>query len=148
MTATADKTATDKLPEFEGDQPAYSVVKFSGTGTGFSDGQRVAPVAMHKGETAYFVLRATVAGIDHHDDKDGNTFRRHDLKIDEMAPLSQELADDALATYAAEIQKIREEMDGQSALDFENAAAAREAADGTATPADIAADAAARVKGE
>lgn len=144
MTTTAP--STDKLPSFEGDQPEYSVVKFSGTATGFSDGLKVAPVALHKGDVAYFVLKATVTGVDHHDDKDGVTFRRHDLKIDEMAPSNQDIADDAIRAYAQEIERIKAENDGQLSLDAEAAAEDREARDETDTPAEIAAAAAARAK--
>lgn len=141
MTAT-----TDKLPDFEGDSVAYAVVKINGTATGYSEGLKIRPVVLHNGQDVFFVLRATVAGVDHPLDKDELTYRRHDLKIVDMAPVSEEIADAALREYAAEIERIKEQLDGQARLFDEQEAEEREAADGTEAPNEIAAKAAERAK--
>jgi hypothetical protein len=139
-------TTIDKLPDFEGTPVAYSSVKFSGTATGFSEGLKIAPVVLRNGQDVFFVVRATVAAVDHPLDKDEHTFRRHDLKIADMAPVSEDVAGKALQEYAQEIERIKAEADGQLMLDAEAEAEAREELDGTGTPAEVAHAAAARAK--
>lgn len=143
MTATQ---TTDKLPDFEGQTVSYASIKISGTATGFSEGLKIAPVVLHNGDDVFFVVRATVAAIDHPLDKDELTFRRHDLKIVDMAPVGEDIATKAIQEWAAEIERVKAEMDGQMSLDDEAAAREREAADATDSPAKIAEAAAERAK--
>lgn len=137
---------TDKLPEFEGASVAYSAIKFSGTATGFSEGLRIAPVAYSNGDDVYLVVRATVAAVDHPLDKDENTFRRHDLKIADMAPIDKDTATKTIVEYLAQIQRLKDEAEGKQQLDFEQAAEEREDTDGWDTPSSIADAAAKRAK--
>jgi hypothetical protein len=123
------------------------LVKINGTATGYSEGLKIQPVVFHNRDEVFFVVRAIVRGVDHPVDKDDLTFRRHDLKIEDMAPVDRATAEKALQEYAQEIERIKAEADGQLMLDAEAEAEAREELDGTGTPAEVAEAAAARVKG-
>ena len=127
-----------KLPDFEGEPVAYAVVKINGSATGYSDGLKIRPVVFHIGDEVFFVVKAKVAGVDHTPDKDNLRFRRHDLKIEDMAPVDSATAQKALQEYAAEIERIKAEQDGQEQLFAEQEAAEREALDESGTPEEIA----------
>lgn len=124
MTAT-----TSKLPDFGGHAVTRAAVKISGSGTGLSDGLSVSPIAYDLGEEGYFVIRIAVAGVEHKRDKDENLVREHKFHIEDMAPLSDELARGALQTYAQQIEEAKAQMDGQLMLEAEQAAEERERAD-------------------
>jgi hypothetical protein len=139
-------TTTDKLPEYNGEHVSRAQIKITGAGTGFS-GLDVRPIVMDLDDEMYLVVRVRAAESPSHF-RDGNELlvRMQRLHIEEMAPVSDEIAGNALKEYAAEIERIKQEMDGQEQLFAEQEAEAREAADGTDSPAEIAADAAARAK--
>ncbi len=143
MTAT---TSTDKLPEFEGNPVHKAAMKFTGAGTGLSEGLAVRPVALAPGATAYFVIEARVAGIGHDEDKDGYLIRVHKLHTEHMAPISEELARSAIQSYARQIEDEKSRLDGQTSIDDELAAQEREQRDDTDSPAEIAQAAAERAK--
>jgi hypothetical protein len=139
-------TTVDKLPEFEGTPVHKAAMKFTGAGTGLSEGLAVQPVALNHGERAYFVIEAHCAGVSHDEDKDGYLTRVHKLRTEHMAPISEDLARQAIQQYAQQVEAAKAASDGQLALDDEQAAAEREAADATDSAADIAAAASARAK--
>lgn len=143
MTATADK-----LPDFEGTPVHKAAIKFSGAGTGLSEGLAVQPIALHQGNRTFFVIETECVNVAHPQDKDGYLTRLHHLNVAHTAPISDELAQKVIREYAAEVEKAKAQVEGQEQLFAEQAAAEREAKDGTATPAEIAADAAKRAKGE
>ena len=131
-------TTNDKLPEFEGQQPAYATVKINGNATGFSEGLKLDPVAFHLGQVVDFVVRAEVRGIDHPLDKDDVMFRRADLRITDMAFVDKEVSDRALQQQAKRVEDLKAAIDGQLRLDEEAEAEAREELDETGTPEEIA----------
>lgn len=143
MTSTADK-----LPEFEGTPVHKAAVKFSGAGTGLSEGLSVQPVALHHGQRSFFVIETECVNVAHPADKDGYLTRLHHLRTEHMAPINEDLARKVISEYAQQIETAKAASDGQMRLDDENAAAEREARDATDSPADIAADARDRVKDE
>ncbi|HEY3541043.1 MAG TPA: hypothetical protein VGK79_00745 [Gaiellaceae bacterium] len=141
MTAT-----TDALPDYQGETVTKCAVKFSGAGTGFN-GLDVRPIVMDLDDEMYVVMRVRAAESPSHlRDKDDRLVRMQRLHIEEMAPVSDEIATAALREYAQQIEEIKNKLDGQAQLFAEQEAEAREQQDGTAAPADIAADAADRVK--
>lgn len=143
MTATAQRPT---LPDFNGEPVHRTEIKFTGVGTGFN-GLDVRPVVMELDDEAYFVVRVTAAeSASHFRDKNNQLVRMQRVHAEDMAPIDKAAADKVLAEYAAEIKRRKTEMDGQLSLDDEAAASDREAADETGEPAQIAADAAERVK--
>lgn len=139
-------TAVDKLPDYNGEPVTRMQIKTVGAGTGFT-GLDVAPIIMDLDDEMYAVVKLRAAESPTHLRKKGDLVRMQRLHIDEMAPVSDEIATAALREYAAEIQRLKSEMDGQLALDDEAAALDREARDDLDSPAEIAAAAAARVWG-
>lgn len=136
----------DKLPDYKGESVARAEIKFAGAGTGFT-GLDVRPVVMDLDDEMFFVVRVRAAESPSHlRDKNELLVRLQRLHIEEMAPVSDDIAAKALRDYAAEIEEIKSRMDGQMSLDEIAAAEDRERRDETDTPAEIAAAAAERVK--
>src|SRR4051812_16449662 len=143
MTAT---TANDKLPDYNGEHVSRMQIKVTGAGTGFS-GLDVRPVVMDLDEEMYLVVRVRAAESPSHlRDSNDLLVRMQRLHIEEMAPVSDDVASDALKAYAKEIEEIKRQLDGQMSLDDEAAAKAREELDVTGTPEEIAAAAGQRAK--
>lgn len=163
---------TATLPPF-GDQEVHkAAIKMTGAGTGLSEGIKVKPLVLDIGETAYFVIEARCAGVEHTEDKDEFITRVHKLHTENMAPISEEIAQQALLAYTREVEQAKASADGQGELfrddqagfqgrtgvhpergdDFddrseaEKAAADAEQLDETGGPAEVAQAAAARVK--
>lgn len=137
----------DKLPDFESQPVHKAAMKFSGAGTGLSEGLAVRPVALDVGTRAYFVIETHCAGVDHREDKDGYLTRVHQLRTEHMAPISEDLAQKVIRQYAAEVEQAKSQMDGQLSLDAEADAEAREELDDTGSPAEVAEAAKDRVEG-
>jgi hypothetical protein len=157
---------TTTLPPF-GDQEVHkAAIKMTGAGTGLSEGIKVKPLVLDIGETAYFVIEARCAGVEHTEDKDEFITRVHKLHTENMAPISEDIAQQALLAYTREIEGAKAAADGQDALfdpasafqgrtgignaptAAEVAAADAEALDETGTPGEVAQAAADRVKGD
>lgn len=138
-------TATE-LPDYEGEHVTHCQLKFTGVGTGFT-GVDVKPIVMELDDEAYFVVRVRAKeSASHLRNNDDQLVRMQRVHAEDMAPISRELASKVLQEYAAEIEKAKAELDGQTSIDDELDAEAREAADSTDTPTDIAAAAAKRAK--
>lgn len=145
MTATATRPT---LPDFEGREVSRAAVKFSGVGTGLSEGLSVAPIALDPGEETYFVIRVRCAGVAHDEDKHELLVRSHKLKTVDMAPIDEAAARKALADYAADVKRRKDQVDGQLSLDAEADALAAEELDRTGDPAEIAQAAKDRANGK
>ena len=141
MTATVNT-----LPDYNGEPVDRMQLKFSGVGTGF-DGLDVKPLVMDLDDEAYFIVHVKAGeSASHFRDKKNRLVRLQRVRAEDMAPIDREQAQKALQEYAEEIRCRTLEVDGQLSLDAEAEAEAREAADGSAAPGDVAADSAARVK--
>lgn len=142
---TATMPVTD-IPDFNGEPVDRTQVKFTGVGTGFT-GLDVRPVVMEMDDVAYFIAKASAAeSASHLRDRKGKLVRLQRLHADEMAPIDQATAQKALKAYAQEIERIKTELDGQTALDLEHAAEAREQLDETGAPGQVAQAAKRRVE--
>lgn len=133
MTATVP-TTRPKLPDFEGREVSRASVKFSGVGTGLSDGLSVAPMALDPGEETYFVIRVRCSGVSHDEDKHELLVRNHKLNTVDMAPIDEAAARNALTQYADSVQQKKAAIEGQLSLDAEQAAIDAEEHDGDGTP--------------
>jgi hypothetical protein len=140
-------TSTDKLPDYNDETVDRMEVKFVGVGTGFT-GLDVRPMPMELDEEAWFVMhvKASESASHKRDPKTGELIRIQRLHAEDMAPIGREIAGKALQQWAAEIERIKAEIEGQTSIDDELAAQEREAHDADAEPAEVAADAAARVR--
>lgn len=136
------------LPKFEGADVSRAAVKFSGVGTGLSDGLSVAPIALEPGDEKYFILRSRCVGVSHDEDKHELLVRVHKLRTVDMAPIDGETAEKALQEYAEEIERRKAEVDGQLRLDEEEAAVAAERLDETGSVSEIADAAKKRANGQ
>lgn len=133
MTATVPATRP-KLPDFEGREVSRASVKFSGVGTGLSDGLSVAPMALDPGEEAFFVIRVRCTGVSHDEDKHELLVRNHKLNTVDMAPIDEPAAQHALTAYTDSVQRKKAEIEGQLSLDGEQEALDAEGHDGDGTP--------------
>lgn len=104
------------LPPF-GDQEVHkAAIKMTGAGTGLPEGIKVKPLVLDIGETAYFVIEARCAGVEHVEDKDEFITRVHKLHTENMAPISEEIAQQALLAYTREVEQAKADADGQESL--------------------------------
>lgn len=143
MTATATRT----LPEFEGIDVTGSAVRVTNAGDGLSDAMTIGKKALHIDDEVFYVLRGKVTQVNHRaDPKDGDLTRVHTVKAEQITEIDEDTARKMLAAAADALARAKAEIEGQLTLDAEAAAAEREQADETADPADIAQDAADRVK--
>jgi hypothetical protein len=134
------------LPDFNGEPVHRTAIKFTGVGTGFT-GLDVRPVVMELDDEAHFVVRVKAAeSASHFRDKNDQLVRMQRVHAEDMAPIDEASAQKVLAEYADEIKRRKAEVDGQLMLSDEAEAAERESADATADPADVAQDAADRVR--
>ena len=139
-------STVDKLPDYNGEHVSRTAIKFTGAGTGFN-GLDVKPVVMDLDDEMYFVMRVRAAESPSHlRDNNDLLVRMQRLHIEEMAPVSDEIAQEALRVHAREIEQIKADMDGQAQLFDEQAAEDREARDETDSPAEIAQAAKQRVE--
>lgn len=140
---TRTKQAT--LPAFEEQSVNNATVRITNAGDGLSEALKVDPKALHLGEQVFYVLSGDVTQINHVE-KDEILTRVHTVKASAITEVDADLAEKLLTAAAEELARRRAEVDGQMTLDAEAAAAEREQADETADPAEIAQDAATRVK--
>jgi hypothetical protein len=139
---------TNVLPDHNGEAVTKAQIKFSGVGTGFT-GLDTKPIYMDLDDIGYFVMKASaVESPSAKRDGKGVPFWLNRLGVEVVAPISKDLAEKALQDYAAEIERAKEEADGQSQLFAEHEAEAREQLDQDGTPADIADAAAQRAKNQ
>lgn len=109
-------STVEKLPEFEGTTVHKAAVKFSGAGTGLSEGLAVRPIALHHGQRVFFVIEVECVNVAHPADKDGYLTRLHHLRTEHMAPVSEDLARKVIQEYAAEVEKAKADLDGQDEI--------------------------------
>lgn len=139
-------TAT-KLPVFEGEEVAKAAVRITNAGDGLSEALKVSPKALNMHDEVYYVLRGTCTQVNHKTDKDDLLTRLHTIKAEQITEIDASVAEKMLQSAAEELERKKTEMDGQMRFNEEEDAAEREAADQTATAAEIAADTAARFSG-
>lgn len=107
--------------EFDGEDVQQVVVKITKAGDGLSDGLRVRPVDLAIGDEVYYVLKGTVAQVNHKRDKKTEQIVRTyvvetvQITMTDEAKVSKILSQSALA-----LEKARAEMVGQGALDDPN----------------------------
>lgn len=152
-----------KLPDFNDEPVVSTAIKFTGVGTGFT-GIEVRPIVMELDDIAYFVVKVRAAeSASHYRDKNGSLVRMQRVHAEDMAPISEEVAQQALLAYVREIEKAKAEIDGQGELfrddadhyqgrsgvhpdrAAEDAALEAEALDETGSPEEVAQAAKARV---
>lgn len=137
-----------KLPTFEGNSVNKAAVRITNAGDGLSAALDVEPKAYQIGEEVSFVLTGTVTQINHSQkDEDGPIVRLHTIKASGVTEVEQDLAYKLLTSAREEIERKKAELDGQTRMEDEDAAADREARDGTDSPNEIAAAAAKRARG-
>lgn len=154
-----------QLPDFNGEPVTSTSIKFTGVGTGFT-GLEVRPIVMEMDDVAFFVVKVKAAeSASHLRDKNGHLVRLQRVRAEDMAPISEEVAQEALAAYAREIEGAKASADGQDGLfdpaagfqgrtgignapsAAEVAAADAEALDEVGSPGEVAQAAADRVNG-
>lgn len=143
MTAT---TTRPTLPDFEDQPVAKATVRITRAGDGLSEALKVEPKALHVGQEVFYVLAGTVEQVNHKADKDGDLTRVHTVAATAVTEIDGGTAQQMLTAAAKALEQRRAELDGQLSIDDELAAEAREAADETDTPSDIAAAAVERVR--
>jgi hypothetical protein len=123
------KQDPDALPLFEKMPVHGSTVKITKAGDGLSAALDVQPVAMHIGDTAYYVLRTVVRQVTHKETNDARILRQHTVEVVAISEIDAELADKTLRIAAEELQRARAEKDGQLMMEAEDEAKAKEATD-------------------
>lgn len=107
---------TTKLPDFNGEPVVSTAIKFTGVGTGFT-GIEVRPIVMELDDIAYFVVKVRAAeSASHYRDKNGGLVRMQRVHADDMAPISEEVAQQALLAYVREVEAAKAALDGQGEL--------------------------------
>jgi hypothetical protein len=145
MTATKPRQPT--LPPFESNNVANAKVRITRAGDGLSEALKVEPRAIQLGESVYYVLSGECVQVNHVE-KDEVLTRVHTIAAERITEIDGETAMKMLTTAAEELERKKATMDGQMALDDEQAARDREQLDATDSPTDIAAAAAERAKGK
>lgn len=121
------------LPDHNGEPVIGAQIKFTGLGTGFQ-GLDVDPVYVDLDETVYFVGKATAKESPSvRRDNHGDSLWLNRLTVDSMAPIDRATAERVLSEYAAEVERKRNEVEGQMMLQAEKAAEERERADMAST---------------
>jgi hypothetical protein len=129
MTATTEKPS---LPEFEGHDVAMAAVRITNAGDGLSEALSVQPKALDIGEEVFYVLRGTCSQVNHKSDKNDLLTRLHTIKASEITEIPSDAAQQMLAAAAEELQRVKDEIEGQMRLDAlqaEKAAEERERRD-------------------
>jgi hypothetical protein len=144
MTALDDRT--DDLPDFDNVPCHGSAITIAGVGATMGSTLAMESALIRKHDRVYVMLLAECQKISFPDDKDGNQIRVAHLHPEEAFWADGEYAQKFIAEQRSDRQRRLEEMDGQLALDDEQAALDREQLDATGTPADIADAAAERAK--
>lgn len=144
MTATANRKAA--LPDFEGTEVTRAAVKITNAGDGLSDALAVQPKALHLDDEIFYVLRGTCTKVGHEPDKHDLLVRVHTIKAGAITEVDREVAEKMLQAAAEELQRRKDEVEGQLRMDEEAAAQEREAEDETAPADEIAAKAAERAR--
>jgi hypothetical protein len=114
MTSTVEKTELPRFGEREVDRAS---VKITGAGTGLSDALELDPVALDIGEEVFFVMRGITAGVEHSEDKNELLVRIHKVHTEEISFMDREMAEKILGAQAEEIQRRKDEIEGQMRLD-------------------------------
>ncbi|WP_375483263.1 hypothetical protein [uncultured Jatrophihabitans sp.] len=128
MTATTSKKNKPVLPQFEQQDVHGATVRITNAGDGLSEALKVEPKALHLGDEVFYVLAGDVSQINHVD-KDGILTRVHTVKASQITAVDGELAGKLLAEAAEELQRKKDEVEGQQRLALEQEAEDRERAD-------------------
>jgi len=139
------KTAKPTLPTFEDMNVNTATVRITNAGDGLSEALKMDPKALHLGQSVFYVLAGDVTQINHVD-KDDVLTRVHTVKASAITEVEREVAEKMLQAAAEDLQRRKDEIEGQLRLDAESAATEREKQDATSAPTDIAAPAAKRVR--
>lgn len=109
------------LGDFEGDPIARSTVKITKAGDGLSDALKVDPIAYHRGETVYFVLRGKVryAGFPPLNKDGAEVVRQHIIDTVDIAIVAETDVAALLEANAKRVQVGLDSMAGQQTLDGE-----------------------------
>lgn len=124
-------TTTTALPDFEGETVTAAKVRITNAGDGLSEALKVTPEALHRGDEVFYVLRGEVTQVNHAT-KDETIVRVHTVKADAITKVDGDLASKMLQEAAEELQRRKDEVDGQMRLepsDAEKEALAKEAKD-------------------
>jgi hypothetical protein len=143
MTATRSKPA---LPQFEGEDVAKAAVRITNAGDGLSEALKVQPKALNMHDEVFYVLRGEVSQVNHKTDKDDLLTRLHTVKASEITEIDADTAQKMLQAAAEDLERRKNEIDGQLRLDEEAAAEQREADDANLPPDEVAAKAAERAR--
>lgn len=115
------------LPDFDGEPVSRSLVRVTKAGDGLSEALKLSPEPLHPNEKVYLLLETTVSQINHKrkvrvvdedtDEVEITWDRVHTLEAESAARLSDKEAQPHLARAAKEVQKRRDELAGQEALE-------------------------------
>lgn len=106
------------LPTFEGSPVTGSAVRITKAGDGLSEALDVLPSAMHLGEEVCYVLRGTIAQVNHRTIQ-GKVTRVHTVETTEIAELPVNIAEGLLTDAHEKLLKIRDKIVGQSRIEDE-----------------------------
>lgn len=99
-----------RLPKFEGREVRSASVAITGAGDGLSKELRIQPEALRIGQEVFYVLKGTVAHVDHKPiEKDGKDLdRKHTVRTDEITRVDADAVEEFLAAARARIAEADE----------------------------------------
>jgi hypothetical protein len=133
------RLVTKPLGDFEGNSVRGAAIEIPGAAGGLREAMRFEPLAFHKGDEVYVVIKTSVDKIRHDPIKDTDDWTRvHILKAEQAAFVDGDFAEQYLADQRDRIRRLREEALGVQTLDgtdvptpAKKAAATRKKATGT-----------------
>lgn len=102
------------LPSFEGDEVREVSIKITRAGDGLSDALKVAPLALHRGDEVYYLLRGLVSQVTHKEVKPGSDdlVRVHVIVTQDITEVDAALAEPIISRAKEQIRRKLDEAAG------------------------------------
>jgi len=96
------------VPSFEGEAVVRSTVRITKAGDGLSEALKLAPIALHRHDEVFFVLKGRVAQVNHKGAED-DCVRVHTVDAIEVAMVEASEVAELLADAAQRVERAKDE---------------------------------------
>ncbi len=114
MAQVSSQPPPSLLPPFEGDEVREVSIKITRAGDGLSDALKVAPLALHRGDEVFYLLRGLVSQVNHKEVKPGSDdlVRVHVIVTQDITEVDADLAEPIIRRAKDVIRRKLDEASG------------------------------------